>query len=51
MEIMGARAAMRAGTEIQAPAFATEASRACADEFVPRQRKLKIPAVITPDRT
>jgi enoyl-CoA hydratase/carnithine racemase len=28
MEIMGARAAMRAGTEIQALAFTTEASRA-----------------------
>ena len=27
MEIMGARAAMRAGTEIQALAFTTEASR------------------------
>ena len=33
MEIMGARAAMRAGTEIQALAFATEASRAYMRQF------------------
>jgi enoyl-CoA hydratase len=33
MEIMGARAAMRAGTEIQALAFATEASRSYMQKF------------------
>jgi enoyl-CoA hydratase len=33
MEIMGARAAMRAGTEIQALAFTTEASRAYMEKF------------------
>ena len=33
MEIMGARAAMRAGTEIQALAFTTEASRAYLNQF------------------
>jgi len=33
MEIMGARAAMRAGTEIQALAFTTEASRAYLAQF------------------
>ena len=33
MEIMGARAAMRAGTEIQALAFTTEASRAYMSSF------------------
>jgi len=33
MEIMGARAAMRAGTEIQALAFTTEASRAYMSTF------------------
>lgn len=33
MEIMGARAAMRAGTEIQALAFTTEASRAYMQQF------------------
>jgi enoyl-CoA hydratase len=33
MEIMGARAAMRAGTEIQALAFTTEASRAYMQRF------------------
>lgn len=33
MEIMGARAAIRAGTEIQALAFTTEASRAYMQQF------------------
>ena len=33
MEIMGARAAMRAGTEIQALAFTTEASKAYMSTF------------------
>jgi enoyl-CoA hydratase len=33
MEIMGARAAIRAGTEIQALAFTTEASRAYMGSF------------------
>jgi enoyl-CoA hydratase len=33
MEIMGARAAMRAGTEIQALAFTTEASRSYMQQF------------------
>lgn len=33
MEIMGVRAAIRAGTEIQAPAFTTEASRAFMRQF------------------
>ena len=33
MEIMGARAAMRAGTELQALAFTTEASRAYMSTF------------------
>ena len=33
MEIMGARAALRAGTEIQALAFTTEASRAYMQQF------------------
>jgi hypothetical protein len=33
MEIMGARAAMRAGTEIQALAFTTEASRGYMSTF------------------
>jgi enoyl-CoA hydratase len=33
MEIMGARAAIRAGTEIQALAFTTEASKAYMGSF------------------
>jgi enoyl-CoA hydratase len=33
MEIMGARAAMRAGTEVQALAFTTEASRSYMQQF------------------
>ena len=41
MEIMGARAAMRAGTEIQALAFTTEASTRLHVDLPPRRRSVK----------